>query len=193
MEYSILTNEKFTAEAWVRELQDELKIWTLIPTFNLSHVCAIISRETLWGWAKAYRIEGKQGAGLPFGTGDHGHGHGYFQIDDRSHGVFLKKDGWKDPVKSLAYVMEKIIEPGWRTVSRKFPKLPNDHKMQAMLAGYNCGIGNVIVQLNNGRDPDTKTAGKDYGKDVLWRAVAWDKWLQERYGKDKGGWYGQGK
>lgn len=77
--------------------------------------------------------------------GDGGHGHGMFQLDDRWHQI---PDGFDNDVQAQA------------------------NRAASMLAGLHAAYGNWLSALNayNSGSPDTaRTAGGDYGPDVLER------------------------
>lgn len=110
----------------------------------------------------------------PSGTGDHGHGRGLMQMDDRAHPkeIALKdKDGnplWQKALENIrmgrdVYVLELRRYGGVK-----------EHAIPA----YNCGAGNVNKALAQKKDPDSFTAAgpsghPDYGKDVLHRRAKW--------------------
>jgi hypothetical protein len=115
------------------------------------HVLAgIASRETDFGRSKL----------LKDGKGDHGHGHGLTQIDDRSHKKWIEKSDWKDAKTNL--------EKGAEILKQNLKSFKNDEKKA--VAAYNCGAGNVRKSVRQGKDPDARTAHGSYGADVLKRA-----------------------
>jgi hypothetical protein len=99
--------------------------------------------------------------------GDYGHGHGLMQIDDRSHGAWLRanNDGL-DPASNIDY--------GASLLRQNLDRFNGD--TQAALAAYNSGAGNVHHLLEQGRDPDARTTGHDYGADTLRRY----EWFRQR-------------
>lgn len=93
--------------------------------------------------------------------GDGGHGRGVCQIDDRSWGDFLiaHKDGM-DPESNIRKAAD-ILAANLKALG----------DMEKALCAYNCGAGNVRRALANHQDPNARTAGGDYGRDVLARSV----------------------
>ena len=125
-------------------------------------IYAIGSRETAWGTSRALDKPG------PAGRGDHGHGHGLMQIDDRSHKAFIRSGKWSDPRENLLYAA--TVLNSMRTFLDRHTALSEEALERATIAAYNCGGGNVAKALKNGRDMDYYTAGRDYSRDVLNRA-----------------------
>ena len=137
---------------------------------------AVVSRESGGG-----RLLGR--SGNPADSGDRGHGRGLMQADDRFWKGLLNLDGkgpeedaWRYPAFNLAFgcwLLAKNLE----ALRDKFPGLEENERLRAALAAYNCGLGRVMRALADGRDPDTATAGGDYGRDVLARA----EWLRRNF------------
>lgn len=148
------------------------------PWISVSLLLAIVSRETWWGWAPGYRPKGS-----PAGKGDGGHGHGFFQIDDRSHGVFLRTGQWKEFEAAARYAIEKVLLANFNYLRPKFPGLSDSDISRAAIAAYNCGAGHVRKALNSGgmATVDSRTAGHDYSGDVLELEAWWSDWFMENY------------
>lgn len=125
-------------------------------------ICGIGSRESEWGLSPALDQPG------PGGKGDHGHGRGLMQIDDRSH-AFARGNKWSDPEANILY-SAKVLISSRAFIAKKFPSLKGDALLRATLAGYNCGPGNVAKALTKGLDVDYYTAGRNYSRDTLDRA-----------------------
>jgi len=115
------------------------------------------------------------------GLGDHGHGHGELQIDDRSHGPFCDSGEWEDLAASLAYVHKNVIIPSFNYLGNKFDLFGEDYGslFWATIAAYNCGQGNELKAVEEddgvpgiGDDIDERTAGHNYSADVRRRALA---------------------
>jgi hypothetical protein len=123
----------------------------------------ILSRETHFGHAPGYTTPGQ-----PDGTGDRGHGHGLFQIDDRSHSVFLATGGWKEVATSCRYVLAEVLAPSIRYLDRH--GLVDPLLTIAAIAAYNAGPARVRQAVGRGDSPDRATTGGDYSADVLRRA-----------------------
>lgn len=61
-------------------------------------------RESLWGASSALDVPG------PAGRGDNGHGHGLFQIDDRSFGTWLATHNWQDPYTNCSFAIGTVLQ-----------------------------------------------------------------------------------
>jgi hypothetical protein len=134
---------------------------------------SIVDRETLWGQAAAYTKKGE-----PDGTGDYGHGHGFFQVDDRAHPDFIASGDWKDVRKAADYIIKAVLESSYLYLSRKFPGRGPAKWTWDAVSAYNCGAGNVRRAIRRSKGRDAYTTGKDYAADVQRRY--YDFWL---------GWY----
>jgi hypothetical protein len=149
--------------------------WITVPL-----LLAIVDRETLWGQSRAYKDV--------FGTpddksddlGDSDHGHGFFQVDNRSHEVFLESAKWKIFRESADYVIEHVLKSSYRYLAPKFPRRGPEKIQWDAVAAYNCGAGNVRKSLNKGRGRDARTTGRDYAKDVKRRMDEfWAPWYEK--------------
>src|SRR5215831_6507380 len=136
-------------------------IWTA------AELLAIGSRETgfLWGshWGKFHDW------GI---LGDVGHGHGVFQIDDRSHADFTSTDDWKDPLKCAQKAIE-ILTAGAAAVDKLLgaAAVPALTLKELYYAAYNCGPRNAWLGYRLHQNPSIHTTPgpsghPDYGKDV---------------------------
>ncbi|MCB0711666.1 MAG: peptidoglycan-binding protein [Ignavibacteriae bacterium] len=126
-----------------------------------SVICGIGSRESEWGLSTALDKRG------PGGKGDHGHGRGLMQIDDRYH-AFARTGKWDNAEANILYAAKVLISS--RAYIAKRYTLDDKTLLRATLAAYNCGPGNVAKALAKGRDIDFYTTGRDYGANVLDRA-----------------------
>ena len=126
-----------------------------------SVICGIGSRESEWGLSTALDKPG------PGGKGDHGHGRGLMQIDDRYH-EFARTGKWDNARENLLYAAQVLISSR-KYLANRFT-LDDKTLLRATLAAYNCGQGNVSKALKKGRDIDYYTAGRNYGENVLERA-----------------------
>jgi Transglycosylase SLT domain len=98
------------------------------------------------------------------GWGDGGNAFGVMQVDKRSHDI----EGLPDP-RSLGHISQAagILAQAFAAAAGKFPDAPQARQLQAAVAAYNCGMGNV-------ESPDTAdavTTGHDYSNDVWARAT----------------------
>lgn len=123
-------------------------------------LAAICDRESLGG--DALKPPG------PSGTGDHGHGRGLMQIDDRAHAEWIRSSDWADPQTNILKGAQ-VLSESIKTCSDQ----------EAGIAGYNAGPGQarrVLKALGNNYKPEQKikaldqiTTGKNYVSDVLKR------------------------
>lgn len=132
--------------------------WTRLKTAANAHgippviLCAIADRES------------NQGAALDrHGYGDHGHGFGVCQVDDRSHHAL----GAPDPF-SLAHLDQAagIFAHGLALVCAAHPDWDDRYLLKGGLVAYNAGPGTVRT-INHMDDGST---GDDYGADTAARA-----------------------
>jgi hypothetical protein len=77
-------------------------------------------------------------------VGDGGHGHGIFQLDDRSHHI----------PQPFGPELQAAVAAAMR---------------RSLIVAFDAGVGAVRRAISRGRDPNTVTAGGDYGADVLER------------------------
>lgn len=131
---------------------------------------ALMDRETRGGTSPLLRPLG------PSGKGDAGHGHGVWQLDDRSHAAFLLErlpDGrfkWEDPLEAGDYAMRTVLLPALRLFKGD---------LHFALCAWNAGAGAVKAVLAKApahsalaalhRMADGRTAHGDFASDVLFR------------------------
>jgi hypothetical protein len=128
-------------------------------------------------------------------VGDFGHGRGLMQIDDRSHGKWLRDHGvpglvvavspdeaakkgievnpgdlGKPPVADAIEYAGKLLD-GARAEGRA-RGVKEEDLVKFMLSAYNAGAGGAASGYKQG-DSDLRTTGKNYGADVLkrWRQM----------------------
>ena len=123
-------------------------------------IFGIGARETLWGTSIYLRPPG------PAGRGDHGHGHGLLQIDDRFHERFIRSGKWSDPYENIRYAIAEVWIP-YRLHIAQRSTLEGLALDRAATSAYNCGPGRAVRALKQGRDPDAFTTGRDYARDVF--------------------------
>jgi soluble lytic murein transglycosylase-like protein len=121
----------------------------------------------------------------PAGTGDwaprHGKmppdglgwGRGLMQADYAASAFAKDATEWTDPRQNIEFGCNELATD-LQHYKTRFADLPAEKQLQAAIASYNTGPGNVDRSLNKGRDVDSTTAGHDYSADVLSRA-AWFK------------------
>src|SRR6266481_3739956 len=120
--------------------------------FSAEMLAAIMERETLGGESMLLRPRGAAG------IGDHGHGYGLFQIDDRSHASFISAtDGfgralWSRADMNCLYAAIHLS---------KLMELFSDIEM--VLCAWNAGQGRAIEALSRFKSGrfSTKTAALD--------------------------------
>lgn len=133
--------------------------------FQPSLIGGIGSRESFWGL-----ILNPPGPG---GTGDNGHGRGLMQIDDRAFPDWIATGQWRQPEKNIRFGC-KVLADNRRFFESRLAG-SGDLFVRATVASYNAGPGNVIKAIRDGDDPDSRTTGRDYSRDVLDRAG----WFQQ--------------
>lgn len=155
------------AAAWPKRLVRwvaQIEAASLAYQVDCYLLAAIMDRESLGG--ERLIPEG------PGGLGDEGHGHGLFQIDDRSHSSFLRatfddqSSLWADPAFSALYAARLI---------RKH--LDHFQGYPCAIAAYNAGAGRVTAVVGHPlfrpeleiAALDRATTGHNYVSDVLRR------------------------
>lgn len=102
--------------------------------------------------------------------GDNGHGHGMFQLDDRSHTI---PHGFDSDVAAQAEYAGRML----RGLLDHYREKGYGKRYQAAAAAYNSGTGNVDWAIDHSHDPSSVTTHYDYGLDVVERM----RYLQDRY------------
>src|ERR1700760_96701 len=105
----------------------------------------------------------------PLMIGDSGHGYGFTQIDNRSFPDFINSGDWEIPLNQYQQTI-KILED-----KRKYleGKVPNTYDFDRVItASWNCGQGNELKAIEQGKDVDAYTFNRDYSKAVWeYRAI----------------------
>lgn len=104
-------------------------------------------------------------SGLPADGG--GFGRGLMQIDFDAF-EFARTGNWQDPQANVEFGCSVFTE-NVNLIGRK-SSVTGQRLLQAAIAAYNCGAGNVLRALQDGNDIDFYTAGRNYSADVLNRA-----------------------
>ncbi|MBT8331647.1 MAG: transglycosylase SLT domain-containing protein [Deltaproteobacteria bacterium] len=140
----------------VRDILDRLR--TAAEEFSLpaALLAAVASRESRVGNALA-----------PDGTGDFGHGFGIMQVDDRTPGRIVIKDGGPKGLKHIRQAAE-ILKQALEGVQVKHPGWEDTFVLQGAAVAYNAGLD--TVQTKDIRQMDKGTTSDDYGGDVIARA-----------------------
>jgi peptidoglycan hydrolase-like protein with peptidoglycan-binding domain len=144
--------------------------------FQPAVIAGIGSRES--GWGLLLKPEGPAGTGdfsprkpnaprdasLP---PDGGFGRGLMQIDYDVF-PFARTGNWQDPQANINFGCN-VLQAAFQLIQRKSP-LTGTNLLEASIAAYNCGAGNVLKALQDNRDVDFYTAGRNYSSDVINRA-----------------------
>jgi soluble lytic murein transglycosylase-like protein len=90
---------------------------------------------------------------------------------------FARTGNWQDPEANIDTGCS-VLKSNLDLLGRK-TSLTGRDLLQAAIAAYNCGAGNVLTAIREGHDVDFFTTGRDYSKDVLNRAgffqnAGWD-------------------
>src|SRR5262249_20770012 len=107
-------------------------------------------------------------------VGDGGHGRGLFQIDDRSHSDFLAKQGAAGAGGKPPIAAATDYAAGLLASNLGFGQgngVPAAQLIKFACSAYNAGPGNALAGFKLG-DSDKRTAGGDYGRDVVDRLAA---------------------
>lgn len=121
-------------------------------------VLAIGLRETWLGTVPDFRPRL-----CPEGVGDGGHGHGFFQVDDRGpYRRLIRPAPWPIVVQVMA--VTEVLRDNRREMGAF---LGSPRFLQAVVCAYNASPAHVVALMTAGKDPDEATTGADYGSDVL--------------------------
>lgn len=141
-----------TGPQLLAEYRRAVRVWPFVPVvesaFGLPRLLlfAVGSRET----------------NLTNEVGDGGHGHGVWQLDNRSHTI---PPGFDGNVHLQAATAARML----RGLLAGFAHAPDP--LRCALAAYNAGAGTVGYNLAHGLDVDTGTAGGDYSADTYARLL----------------------
>jgi peptidoglycan hydrolase-like protein with peptidoglycan-binding domain len=113
-------------------------------------------------------------------AGDGGHGRGVFQIDDRFHGDWLRRHGAGRPgavpsVEDGAEYAAQLLSANLAYGRSK--GLSGRRLLKFAAAAYNAGAGGAWKALQLTGDPDSGTANRNYGADVLDRHRLLERWI----------------
>jgi hypothetical protein len=152
-------------EARVSRWADTIKTEAAAVELPGAVVAAIITRET--AALDQYCTPPPTGQ-----LGDGGHGCGPMQVDDRSWPTWCGQ--WKagqlqvvDGIHMGCFVLAAKV----KAIARILPQMPDDMKLRAAVAAYNCGEGNVRRAYMASADLDKYTANGNYSADVMERAA----------------------
>jgi hypothetical protein len=110
-------------------------------------------------------------------VGDHGHGRGLFQIDDRSHGPFLtsqraERAGGKPAVGAAARYAATLLKQNLDFGRRK--RVRQTDLFKFAVSAYNAGPGGALEGYRLG-DSDRKTTPGNYARDVMGRMAVFQE------------------
>lgn len=181
---TFLTTYALNDSSLSRQLGETLKYKTFIDKaaarfdFQPSLIAGIGSRESHWGLFlqppgpagtgdKVGRRSPTQFRQGPLPPDGGGFGRGLMQIDFDAH-EFARTGNWQDPEENILYGVSVLADS--RSFIQRKTSLEGLDLLRAALAAYNCGAGNALSAIRDGRDIDFFTAGRDYSKDVISRA-----------------------
>jgi hypothetical protein len=95
------------------------------------------------------------------------HGFGFWQIDIKSYPDFVKSGDWKNPFKCCCKAIEVLEEKRQSLVKNWVFNGDQEIFLRSIIAAYNCGQGNVLRSLKEGKDVDERTHEHNYSKMVL--------------------------
>ncbi len=81
---------------------------------------------------------------------------------------FARTGPWQDPEQNILAGCK--ILASYRDLIQRKANLAGQTLLQAAVASYNSGPGNILRTIQDGRDVDFFTAGRNYSRDVLNRA-----------------------
>lgn len=99
--------------------------------------------------------------------GDGGFGRGLLQIDYDAN-EFARTGNWRDAGANILCGCQVLAD--CLAFFKRKTSLTDTALWRATLAAYNCGPGNALRAVSDGRDVDFYTTGHDYSHDVLNRA-----------------------
>jgi hypothetical protein len=148
----------------------------LLEGEDVALLAAMCLRETLAGWARGY-----EPTGSPHGRGDHGHGWGLFQFDDRGPYRRLPRECPEaTPMLQARWACAALQDARRELVAALGPAFERNALFEvATVCCFNAGSPAVVRAIRAGRHPDHATTDGadadrkgDYGSDVLRRRDA---------------------
>ncbi|MEK6860553.1 MAG: hypothetical protein AABY07_01155 [Nanoarchaeota archaeon] len=130
------------------------------------YVLAVASRET----------------GIRNIIGDHGHGKGVIQIDDRWHEIARRLNPITKPKDFINYGVS-LLSANYKWAQKQYPLIKYkwagvDAWLKIGAASYNTGLIRAQLGAKLG-DCDKYTTGKNYGKDVMERMNMFKKLIEK--------------
>lgn len=105
--------------------------------------------------------------------GDGGHGYSLMQIDNRSFPEWCASEKWKDVHEAIRMGASVLRSKYSRATVRKIDKA---NLLRVAVASYNAGDHAIDDYLRTG-NPDRRTTGHDYSRDVLARTEIFRSFL----------------
>jgi hypothetical protein len=148
--------------------------WLIQPTLDACRdanvtpaiMFAVLRMESNFGLALTMP-DGRTGVSGPetaSGTNANGDDLGPFQINRRAHKAFVDTGAWRD-IGAAALYATKLMASNLKSAAAF--GLTGDALLQAGIAAYNTGWGNVRASLNSGKSPDATTTRGNYGATVM--------------------------
>jgi len=113
----------------------------------------------------------------PAGYDEEKKAYGIMQVDERYHKRRGKKPDSQEHIDQSAEILAK----NKKEIDKKFPKWSEEQRMQAAVAAYNFGVGNV----KSWKGLDKGTTGDNYSSDVMERAKAYREFLDTRVAENE--------
>lgn len=171
---------------WLAHFEEAVQVHTR-GHFDAADLMGIASRESNFN------------PNLLIEAGDHGHGYGLMQVDNRSFPEWVNSGRWTNAREGILKGAEVLMQK-WRDVQSCIGKecKVRDSKTKIVydFVGKDVGQGEearqvTIASYNNGRwphynvsknlDPDRFTTGHDYSHDVASRAAFFRALIQSHY------------
>lgn len=103
--------------------------------------------------------------------------YGIMQIDERYHKRRGKKPDSQEHIDQAAEILSK----NKKEIDKRFPKWSEEQRMQAAVAAYNFGVGNVKTW----KGLDKGTTGDNYSADVMERSRAYREYLDSQVAENE--------
>lgn len=154
--------------------------YTLAQTYGWVETIRAVTRDTRWSVAMILGIASRETGSVwdthPYGAmvGEHGHGYGVMQIDERQWPDFCHGDAWKKVWANISQALHILDE---KSAYLLLHGIPANLAPRGTIAAYNCGEGNVVNAIRQHKDVDTYTTHSNYGSDVVARSAVFQRFL----------------
>ena len=163
---------------WIKEFLGPSIVQSIPGTiYTEDWLAAMAYRETGWKIGKYLNQKMTFEAICETMKGDYGqrpgetekqyHGFGFWQIDIKIYPDFVKSGDWKNPFKCCCKAIEVLEEKRQSLVKNWVFNGDQEIFLRSIIAAYNCGQGNVLKSLKEGKDVDERTHEHNYSKMVL--------------------------